>query len=441
VKKLRRETKNWQNVSPSRKQNIMTTLATVYSLLGECLNAVAACQDEIALMTLGNTYRMPGSAFSALSLADQTAVRTEWMARRTVIRSLNATLPLVETLQTIATASVAVAPVTTSVRRAMRGQSATAIATATRTARIAGSRLAGYDGRIVDPGQGLGTIVFLCDADQEIDAVSGRMRQKLIAWSEVEAVRVRMGLPEKAFGRTPGLVGLLGEATKILNQGGYIAKNVRAFGNIASAWKVWFFDKRLDSESLGKKEALISLTTDGTIECDNPSHPGACAVIADFNRRVAGTLIASDKLSQRIESCLVNHYGARSTKMGLYVSPYHAARALDLIVEIRPIAGRTIYAWSHTDAASISDALCNSFAADLATLEREIAGKGTEIKRGTGATFIERCERFRAECDGLSRILGVDAVASFKARIVACDAKVVEALDDTSQRFAMLELA
>ncbi len=425
------------------------------SLLGECLRDVAVARNMSDLDRLAGDYRAVGSAFAALTPADKQTVRNAWALKRTTIRTAipvvvtaptpvvipAVTAPVVDTIE-VALTSVAVegariaASLPVARIRARRVTSAADIATATRVARLAGSRLAGYDGRIVDPGQGLGTIIQFGGAIVEYDPVADRNRQKLVAWSDVESVRVRLALPVGSFGRAPGLVGLLGKATQILNHGGYVARNVRAASGFASAWKIGFFDNRLDSDSLGKKEALISLNRDGTIDCDNPDHPGAKAVLADYERRVDGTLIASADLLLRIEACLVNHYGARSTDMGLYVSPWNAARALDLVVELRPIAGRRIRAWSHTDRESISEALCDSFVTDLAKLERDI-----EAKEIVGATLLTRCERLRVEAEGLAAILGSDAVTGYLARVRACDSAVTVGLSETVQRAMNLELS
>jgi len=350
---------------------------------------------------------------------------------------------LTDTLATIATdsARMAAVPARRGNRAPIRAQSAAQIALATRQARAAGQRLAGYDGRIVDPGQGLGTVIAFGSAIVEYDPVSDRDRQALIRWADVESARTVLGLPAGAFGRAPGLPGILGDATGILNHGGYVARHVRTGGQYATAWKIGHFDSRLDSESLGKREALITLSHAGEIACNAPDHPGAAAVLADFDRRVAETLIPSDDLQRRVIACLESHFGARDTDLGLYVSPYHASKALDLIVAIRPIAGRKIRAWSHTDRESIADALCDSFAADLGRLESDVAKKADDLRKLAGASLIERCERLRAECEGLAAILGSDATASYRARIQACDAAITSALDATSQRFAMLDLS
>lgn len=313
--------------------------------------------------------------------------------------------------------------------RGRRARNAQEIAEATALARANGAKLAGYDGQAIEPATGsIGTIVAFGYAQTEYDVVSGRDRQILISWGTIEAIRVKHDLPEGAFGRSPGNVGMLGAATQILNHGGYVA---RSCGR--GKWKVGHFDNRLDSESLGRKEALIQLDKDGRIQCDNPDHPGARSVIADYERRVAGTMVASDVVKTRIEDCLRRHYGARSTELGLYVSPSNAARAVDLVVSLRPVAGRRIYAYAHTDAASISDALTDSLAADLARLESDVA-------KGCSVPLVARLERLRTECNALTSLLGSDVTERYKARLNACDATLVKGLSEGSQRAMMLDM-
>lgn len=412
------------------------------------LFANAATLDEIE--SLANSQR---TEYRKLHADDQRVVLSVGRARKaalawgqifgslsTAIRNQQADAisdALVQVETTSAPVVVAAPAPTTPVRmRApMTRREATPeqIAEATAQARAMGQRLAGYSGRVVDPGQGLGTIIAFGYARTEYDPVAGRDRQALISWGAVEALRVSQGLPEKAFGRGPGSIGMLGAATQILNHGGYVARNVRAVQGVKTAWKIGHFDNRIDSDSMGRKEALIQITDDGQITCDDPTHPGARAVIADYERRLAGTMIASDDFQRRATTCLINHYGARSTELGLYVAPWHAARALDLVVAMRPMAGRNVYAWSHTDRESIADALVDSFKGDLVRLEGEIA-------KGGKMAHVARLERLKSECQGLATILGADALARYKASLEALDAVLTSALDSTSQRAAQLEM-
>jgi len=433
------------------------------SLLSECLALVNACQTMADCDRVSNDFRAIGSVYSALAPSDRAVVKLAGQTRRMVItmNSIPGPVAPVAPVQIARTvdastltgaltnvANEGAANVAARAARTRRGgsqtrsQSADAIATATAMARIAGATQAGYNGRVVDPtlASGVGTIVAFGKVRTVIDSISGKSRQSLIEWASVESVRVTLGLPEKAFGRAPGLVGLLGKATQILNHGGFVARNAPTAGKYASAWKIGFFDNDLASDSLGAKEALITLSHDGVIECDAPDHEGARMVLADFNRRVRDTLIASDDLQTRVMACLVNHYGARDTDLGIYVQPFNAARALDLVVALRPIMGRGIYAWSHMDTESIGSALTESFTADLARLEKDCEAKSGDLKRIAGASLIERIERMRSECNGLATLLGADTVSAFLARIAACDALVVTALDNTSQRAMMLEL-
>lgn len=424
------------------------------TLLDECLARIAAAQSGEDLDALRNEWAgrtwnsfTPGSQEAILAagkgkraaLADAISDRLIGTVSTETPPSANAVaeaITIVQDLNVIAAASVAAParrgrPVGS--RNVPRAMTQAEISAAILTARANGAKLAGYDGQVVAPGEkgGIGTVITLGGSIAEYDAVSDRNRQVLIPWSDVENVRTVCGLPVGAFGRAPGLVGILGDATQILNHGGFVARKSKSGGKYASAWKIGYFDNRIDSDSLGRKEALITLAHDGTIACDSPDHPGAALVLADYDRRVAATLIPSDDLARRVAACLRNYYSARHTDLGIFVPPFASPRAVDLVVALRPIAGRRIYASAYTDRATMGEALTDSLMADLAKLETDC----TEGKIGAG-TLLARGERLRVEASGLGSILG-DAYEGIKARLMACDAMAVSKMDE---RAANLEL-
>jgi len=155
-------------------------------------------------------------------------------------------------------------------------------------------------------------------------------------------------------------------------------------------------------------------------------------VLADYDRRVAATLIPSDDLARRVVGCLRRHYSARDTDLGIFVPPFTSARAVDLVVALRPIAGRRIYASAYTDRATLGEALSDSMVADLAKLEADCA-EGTI---GAG-TLLARCEKLRTEASGLGSVLG-ESYEAIRSRIAACDVLAVKGMDE---RAANLELA
>ncbi len=323
-------------------------------------------------------------------------------------------------------------------RRIGASQSADAIAKATAEARLAGQRLAGYDGRIVDPGTtGLGTILAFGYADKERDATSDRDRQVLIRWTSVEAALVSAGFSSDLLGKPVSDVAHLGQAVDILNHSGFIARAVR--GN-RGVWKVGRLDTSLTSDSLGVRDCLITLDrTTGNLILSNPTHGPALQVQREYQNRRESVLIESNDLMNRIKRTLSADFGARSTDLGFYVSPYHTDNAMRLIVALRPVAGRKIYAWSHTDRESIQDALCDSFSADLGRLEKAIEGKSGDLKKLAGASLVEWCERLKAELVGLATILGSDATEGYKLRLSVADELILGSLDLTAARFSMLD--
>lgn len=427
-----------------------------YSLLGECMAAVAMCATLGHVNALRVMQDTVGSAFSALSVSDKATVRSAMdrkVADLTPV-SVPEVAPVADTtpttitdmlnvIQADAARMAAVAPATGRRAYRRRDQTPEQITAAVLDARKNGQRLAGYDGQVVDPttSKGIGTMVAFGKAFTEFDPVSERDRQVLIRWSSVEAALVAGGFAADLLGEPVTKVAHLGQATKILNHSGYIARNVRNIGKgIRSAWIIGRIDASLDSDTLGDRECLISLQTDGSLVLSNPTHSAALQVVREYENRIASVLVESSDLHNRIEMTLRSDFGARGTDLGLYVSPYHTDRAMTLIVTLRPVAGRKIYAWTHTDSESISEALCDSFAADLGRLDAEIAEKSDDLKRRAGASLIERIERLKTEVSALARVLGADAVTGYKARIARMEASVDAALDSTSARAANLEM-
>ncbi len=423
------------------------------SLVDEVIATITACATMTQLDQVASDNRAQGSVFMALAPSDKDLVRLAWRAKSAML-TMNAipsgpvslatgTATITGALTAVAAENAQIARTARTGRTGRRGpqvQTAAQIAAATATARAAGQRLAGYNGQIVDPGKGIGTVVVFGKATTEYDAIADRDRQALIQWSTVEAALVAAKFDADTLGEMVSMVAHLGQATKILNHSGYIARNVRNLGKARSSWIIGRVDTTVDSDTLGDRECRIDLAFDGSITLTDPDHHAANQVRAEYENRIANVLIESSDLRARIVKALVSDFGARDSDLGLYVSPYHTPRAMDLIVALRPVAARKIYASAYTDKASLSEALCDSFALDLGRLEREIATKTDGLKKNAGATLIERCERLRAECEGLAGILGSENVTGYKARIAACDAKITEGMDAASQRAANLEL-
>lgn len=352
-----------------------------------------------------------------------------------------AAVSLTDTLASMAAAPIlpdtpARAPRT---RRIGASQSADAIAKATAEARAAGQRLAGYNGRIVEPGTtGLGTVIAFGFADRERDLVSDRDRQVLIRWTTIEQTLVQAGFSSDVLGKPVSDVAHLGQATKILNHSGYIARAMR--GN-RGAWIVGRIDTSAKSDVLGYRDCTITLDkATGNLTLSDPTHGPALQVQREYQNRRESVLIESSDLRARIERTLAADFGARSTDLGLYVSPFHTDNAMRLIVALRPVAGRKIYAWTHTDRESIAEALADSFSADLARLERSIEGKSGDLKKIAGASLVEWCERLKSELVGLAAILGTDATEGYKLRLGVADELILGSLDLTAARFSMLDL-
>lgn len=427
-------------------------LPVAYSLIGECLASVASCSTIESCNALTLAHTSTGSAFRALSESDKATVRnalatriatlTEARIAETLATPIVQSTTINEALDRVAAEIPVAAP---RARRSYvrRDQTAAQITASVLDARKNGARLAGYDGQIVDPtgSKGIGTVIAFGSADTEYDVIADRDRQIMISWSTVESSLASAGFDRDLLGEPVTKIAHLGQATKILNHSGYIARNVRNISRgVRSAWIIGKVDASLDGDTLGDRECLISLQTDGSLVLSNPTHVAALQVAREYDNRLASVLVESSDLRARMERTLRSDFGARKTDLGLYVSPYHTDRAMTLIVAMRPVCGRKIYAWSHTDAGSIAEALTDSFAADLGRLDREIATKSADLKRLAGASLIERIERLKVEISALGRVLGDSTVTAYKARIVAMELSVNDALDSTSARAANLEM-
>ena len=320
-----------------------------------------------------------------------------------------------------------------------RSQSATEITTATIAARAAGARLAGYSGQIVDPSKGaIGMVIAFGKAELEMDVVSGEYRQKMILWSDVTTALASAGLDADTLGNPVTEIAHLGQAVGILNHSGWIARRVKTLDGSVS-WAIGLVDTNASSARLASREVTITLHN-GQIAASDPASPQANLVIDDYYRRVAGTLIEASDLMTRMQTSFVRNFGAKNTDLGLYVPSWNQDRAMALVLALRPVAARKIYAYSHTDAASISEALLASLECDLSKLEIDTSKASTDLKKLAGAKLIERIERLKNEAVGLSKILADGSADALRARLQVCDDQVTAALDATSQRFANLEL-
>ncbi len=449
-----------------------------YSLVTECVSAIGEATNLIALDSLGATYKIAGSAFSALPTTDKDRVLLAWRAARAAIVAVSSlaiedaivagratvetTAPItnappvsvaeiaVPALTTIAAESTANARLLRAPRTARaqtRSQSPEQIATATLVARASGQTLAGYDGQIVDPtsDRGIGSIVQFGKAPTEMDLVSGRMRQILVRWSSVVAALASIGLPADHLGDVVSAIAHLGQATKILNHSGFIARNARNLGKARSSWIVGRVDTSVDSDTLGARECRIDLMADGSITLTNPDHPQAQQVVREFEARIASALIEASHLRARIVDTLTSVYGARDTDLGLYLSPYHTDRAVALLTVLRGVVARPGRRWIYVSARTsgdqaLADALCESLVDSVGKLEAEIADSDS-IKRIAGATLITRVERYRAECAALASVLGPEITNALRTRILACDDAITTALNATSLRAMNLELS
>ncbi|HEY6020433.1 MAG TPA: hypothetical protein VIY48_11145, partial [Candidatus Paceibacterota bacterium] len=108
-----------------------------------------------------------------------------------------------------------------------------------------------------------------------------------------------------------------------------------------------------------------------------------------------------------------------------------SAAAVDLVVALRPIAGRRIYASAYTDARTLGEALTDSLYTDLGKLEKDCA----EGEIGA-STLLARGERLRVEATGLGSLLG-DGLDAIKARLMACDAIAVAKYDERAMNLEM----
>lgn len=284
----------------------------------------------------------------------------------------------------------------------------------------------------------LGCVIHYGKRRAEVDPITLRDRQALIRWADVESALVGAGFPTDFLGESCSRKRHLGEAVKVINNSGRIARAADRLDGTKSVWVIGSIDSDSTTASMGPKDTVITLTKDDQIvvsrECDESR-----AVLADYNRRVDEDRISATELLRRIDNALED-MGTRDCDFGLYVAPGLAERAVKLCRAMQPIAGRRFYVMGVGSSSDVAEGLAAGFDADIAKLETEVDAKIGDMRKLSGASFVARCETLKQSAQGLKALLGDETGNAFLARLGAIDAKLVAALDDTAQRYANLEL-
>jgi len=243
-------------------------------LVAECLSHIRVCQSAAALDSVIESLADVFDILTSEDCAVMTRAAEQKRAMLTPVTNstTESTLPVAgETIGQIAATANAE---TIAARRAARcgasaaSQSSTAIQAAITASRSAVSALL-HEGKAfsVDPEKGnFGVVIAFGKRTAEVDPVTMRDRQALIVWSDLIAALSGAGLDSKLLGNAPSDRRHFGDAVGIVNQSGYVARSVKTPVGCEAQWIVGAINADSADTSLGQKELVLTLHTDGRVE-------------------------------------------------------------------------------------------------------------------------------------------------------------------------------
>lgn len=388
--------------------------------------------------------RMKGD-YNLMAQVDKDFVVSVGNAQRakftSIVAPVSSSLPVVG--ETIGSIVANANEETIAARRRMRAQSAAQIQTAITASRSAMTALF-RDGQAfaLDPASGnLGVVIHYGKRIASVDPVTKRDRQALIRWADVESALSAIGEDLDLLGESCSCKRHLGEAVKVINNQGRIARAGERLDGTKAIWVIGSIDTDSTNTSMGQKDTVITLDKNNVVSCSNDSEESQI-VLADYYRRVNEDRISATEFLRRVDMALAS-MGARDCDFGLYAAPGIAPRATRLLRAVEGIAGRRFYVMGVASDATeeLAKALSQGFTDDLVKLENDVEAKISDMRKLSGATFIERLEGLRQAASGLGAILGASFTAAYTERLATLDAKICASLDATAQRFANLELS
>lgn len=235
---------------------------------------------------------------------------------------------------------------------------------------------------------------------------------------------------------------------------------------VASRWIVGSMDATADLGSLGEKHLVADLHDNGTVTFTGSEELGA-RVRSAFDARVASNVYDSTDLIQWLEKMLRRvHHGITWGGM-IYIPAGEVEAVKELIGAVKSLLGRSFAVACVTTEEGLINGLvegldeevgevAKKFAdaqeaarkriyqaailAEKGEAQAEIESRRAVVLSGAAATLLREVTTVGERVRGYETLLGAAAVAPVKAKIAALDAAIRPLIDDTSARFASLDL-
>lgn len=251
----------------------------------------------------------------------------------------------------------------------------------------------------------------------------------------------------------PSAAKQFGESMRTLNSQGLVTRHAtRKMGeaippDVESRFIVGYVDASADLGSLGDKRLIADLTTGGNLRFTG-SDTLADRVRRDYESRVAGDTYTGTDLAAWLERTLRGAYHAVSCGAHLYVPASHVATVRSLVGAVRSLMGRSFQVIPVTTGDDLIAGLADSLSDEVAAI-RERFDRETERARGDNrtaigprmaATMLRECLDVRERVTGYGAMLGDSAVSAVRVDLGALETVLRGLCDDTSERFAALDL-
>jgi hypothetical protein len=225
-------------------------------------------------------------------------------------------------------------------------------------------------------------------------------------------------------------------------------------------------DATADLGSLGEKHLVADLHDNGTVTFTGDETLGA-RVRSAFDARVASNVYDSTDLIQWLEKMLRRvHHGITWGGM-IYVPSGEVEAVKQLIGAVKTLMGRAFAVACVTTEEGLIEGLVEGLAEEAADVgkkftdaqdmarerarkaallaekseaEADLAARRAVVLSGAAATILREIATVSERVRGYEALLGAERVAGVKATLTALDAQVRPLVDDTSARFAALDL-
>lgn len=250
-----------------------------------------------------------------------------------------------------------------------------------------------------------------------------------------------------------------GRACGVLNSNGLVARSVTrkesaARGeewpsDVESRWVVGHLDGSTTNESLGDKLLIADLTDRGNLRFSGRRVTAlAPRVQAEFDACVAGDTYTSTDLVAWFSSVLYTRHHGAECGAHVYIPGGQVATVRTLIDACKGFMGRRIQAISVVTESELVEGISEGLADEVASLvtyfDRETVRARDDKRAAIGsrmaATILRDLITVGERVSGYEAMLGAGAVASVKASIASLDSKLRALVDDSSERYAAMEL-